>query len=231
MHPISNARHQFPAEIIRHAIWLYLRFTLSYRDVEELPAERGIETSYETVRRWVLKFGPLFARNLRRLRPKPTRTWHLDEMVVRISGKQMYLWHAVDSEGEVLDWLVQRRRDTKAALRLMRKLLKKHGYAPDVLVTDKLGSYGAARRSLGLSCRHEQGLRKNNRAENSHQPIRRRERKMPRFKSAGSAQRFLSIHAPVHNTFSLQRHLISRRTLRTFRAEAMQAWQIATAAA
>jgi transposase-like protein len=231
MQPISYARHQFPAEIIQHAVWMYLRFTLSYRDVEELLAERGIETSYETVRRWALKFGPMFARNLRRLRPRPTSKWHLDEMVVAIQGKRMYLWRAVDSEGEVLDLLVQARRDTAAALRLMRKLLKKQGYAPDQIVTDKLGSYGAARRELRLSARHEQGLRNNNRAENSHQVVRRRERKMQRFKSAGSAQRFLSVHAAVHNTFNLQRHLVSRGTLRTFRVEAMQAWQHATAAA
>jgi putative transposase len=162
MHPISYARHQFPAEIIQHAVWLYLRFTLSYRDVEELLAEWGIETSYESIRRWVLKFGPLFARNLRQLRPRPTRIWHLDEVVVTIQGRRMYLWRAVDSEGEVLDLLVQPKRNTKAALRLMRKLLKKQGYAPEELVTDKLGSYGAARRELSLSCRHEQGLRKNN---------------------------------------------------------------------
>jgi transposase-like protein len=230
MPPISYARHQFPAEIIRHATWLYLRFTLSYRDVEELLAERGIETSYETVRRWVLKFGPAIARNLRRLRPKPTGRWHMDEMVVSIQGRRLYLWRAVDSEGEVLDLLVQPKRDTTAALRLMRKLLKKQGYAPDELVTDQLGSYGAARRKLGLLCRHVQGLRQNNRVENSHQPVRRRERKQQRFKSAGSAQRFLAMHAAVHNTFSLQRHLVSRRTLQLFRAEAMQAWQTATAA-
>ena len=152
-------------------------------------------------------------------------------MVVSIQGKRMYLWRAVDSEGEVLDLLVQPKRDIKAALRLMRKLLRKQGYAPNELVTDKLGSYGAARRELRLSCRHEQGLRKNNRAESSHQPVRRRERKQQRFKSAGSAQRFLYAHAAVHNTFNLQRHLVSRRTLRLFRAEAEQAWQIATAAA
>src|SRR5918911_1276522 len=192
MQAISYARHHFPPEVIRHAVWLYVRFTLSYRDVEELLAERGIETSYESVRRWVLKFGPMFARNLRRLRPKPTGRWHLDEMVVSIQGKRMYLWRAVDSEGEVLDLLVQSRRDTKAALRLMRKLLKKQGYAPDELVTDKLGSYGAARRKLRLSARHETGLRQNNRAENSHQPVRRRERKLQGFKSSGSA---LSVHA------------------------------------
>ncbi len=225
------ARHRFPPEIIRHAVWLYLRFTLSFRDVEELLAERGIEVSYESVRRWVLKFGPIFARELRRRRSRPSSTWHLDEMVVRIEGERFWLWHAVDHEGEVLDMLVQRRRDTKAALRLMRKLLRKQGFAPEVLVTDKLASYGCARRKLGLGCRHEQGLRANNRAENSHQPVRRRERKMQRFKSPGSAQRFLSVHAAVHNTFNVQRHLISRPTLRLFRAEAHELWQAATAAA
>jgi transposase-like protein len=145
MQRISYARHRFPPEIIRHAIWLYLRFTLSYRDVEELLAERGLDVSYETVRRWVLKFGPAFARNLRRLRPRPADTWHLDEMVVSIQGRRMYLWRAVDSEGEILDLLVQPRRDKAAALRLMRKLVRKQGYAPRVLVTDKLQSYGAAR--------------------------------------------------------------------------------------
>src|ERR671928_2098752 len=231
MPSLSYVRHQFPAEIIRHAVWLYVRFTLSYRDVEELLIERGIETSYETIRRWVLKFGPAFARNLRRLRPRPTGTWHLDEMVVSIQGRRMYLWRAVDSEGEILDLLVQPKRDKAAALKLMRKLLKKQGYAPGVLVTDKLGSYGAARRELGLSARHEQGLRKNNRAENSHQVVRQRERKQQRFKSAGSAQRFLFAHAAVYNTFYVQHHLVSRRTLRVFRAEAAKAWQIATAAA
>ena len=230
MQPISYARHQFPADIIRHAVWLYLRFTLSYRDVEELLAERGLELSYETVRRWVLKFGPVFARNLRRLRPRPSAEWHLDEMAVAIAGKRVWLWRAVDHEGEILDILVQPRRDRAAALRLMRKLLRKQGYAPDVLVTDRLASYGCARRQLGMRARHEQGLRKNNRAENSHQPVRRRERKMQRFKSAGSAQRFLSAHSAVHNTFTLQRHPISRRTLRLFRAEAAEQWNIATTA-
>ena len=133
-------------------------------------------------------------------------------MVIRIGGERLWLWRAVDSEGEVLDILVQRRRDTKAALRLMRKLLRKQGFTPTVMVTDKLASYGCARRKLGLACRHDRGLRANNRAENSHQPVRRRERKMQRFKSAGSAQRFLSAHAAVHNTFNVQRHLISRRS-------------------
>jgi putative transposase len=151
-------------------------------------------------------------------------------MVISIQGRRLYLWRAVDSEGEILDILVQTKRNTAAALKLMRKLLKKLGYAPSVLVTDKLPSYGAARRTLGLSGRHEQGLRKNNRAENSHQVVRRRERKMQGFKSAGSAQRILSIPSTVCNTFNLQRHLISRRTLRLFRAEAAQQWHLATAA-
>src|SRR5947207_2184734 len=205
MAPLCYRGHRFLPEIIQHAIWLYLRFTLSYRDVEELLAERRLDISYETVRRWVLKFGPGIARNVRQRRPRPSDQWHLDEMVVRIAGRQMYLWRAVDHEGEVLDTLVQRRRDKRVALRLMRKLLRKQGFAPKLLTTDKLGSYGSAFRQLGLSCPHEQGLRKNNRAENSHQPVRRQERKMQRFKSAGSAQRFLSIHAAVHNTFNLQR--------------------------
>jgi putative transposase len=124
---ISFARHQFPPVIIRHAVWLYVRFTLSYRDVEDLLAERGLDVSYETVRRWVLKFGPLFARELRRRRPRPTSKWHLDEMAVMIAGTQFWLWRAVDDEGEVLDLLVQRRRDKAAAVKLMRKVLKKQG--------------------------------------------------------------------------------------------------------
>jgi putative transposase len=140
------------------------------------------------------------------------------------------LWRAVDDEGEVLDLLLQRRRDKAAAMKLMRKLLKKQGFAPAVLVTDKLRSYSAAKSEIGLSARHDQGLRANNRAENSHQPTRRRERKMQRFKSPGSAQRFLSIHAVVQNTFNVQRHLTSRRTLRVFREEAFQTWRVATAA-
>src|SRR6516225_5258568 len=221
-------RHRFPAEIIQHAIWLYLRFTLSYRDVEELLAERGFDISYETVRRWVLKFGPAIARRLRRRRPQPSDRWHLDEMVVRIAGKRMYLWRGVDHEGEVLDMLVQSRRDSRAALRLMRKLLRKQGFVPKVLVTDKLRSYASAFRRLRLNCLHQQGLHKNNRVENSHQPVRRRERKMQRFKSARSAQRFLSMHAAVHNTFNLQRHLVSRSTLRIFRAEAANQWRDAS---
>ncbi len=230
MPPVSYARHQFPPEVIGHAVWLYLRSTLSYRDVEDLLAERGLEVSYGAVRRWVLKFGPAIARRLRQRRPKPSPRWHLDEMVVRIAGEQMYLWRAVDDEGEVLDVLVQRRRDEAAARKLMRKLLKKQGFAATVITTDKLRSYGAAFAELGLTARHERGLRKNNRAEVSHQPVRRRERKMQGFKSPGSAQRFASMHAAAYNTFDVRRHLIPRRTLRAFRAEAMAQWHAATAA-
>src|SRR5258708_31007655 len=203
MDQLPYRRHRFPPSIIQHAIWLYLRFTLSYRDVEDLLAERGLEVSYETVRRWVLKFGLLFARELRRRRPRPTPRWHLDEMAVVIAGRQFWLWRAVDDEGEVLDLLVQRRRDKAAAVKLMRKLLKKQGFAPDVLVTDKLRSYGAAKAEIGLSAPPERGLRKHNRAQDLHQPTPRRARQKQRFKSPGSAQRFLSVHAALPNTLNV----------------------------
>src|SRR5437764_2536523 len=231
MHPLSYRRHRFPPVVIQHAVWLYLRFSLSYRDVEELLAERGLDLSYESVRSWVLKFGPAIARGLRRCRPRPSDRWHLDEMVVRIAGKHVYLWRAVDHEGEVLEILVQRRRDRSAAIKLMRKLLRKQGFAPKKVTTDKLRSYGAAFQHLALCCHHEHGLRQNNRAVNSHQVVRRRERKMQRFKSARSAQRFLNIHSAVHNTFNHQRHLVSRSTLRIFRAEAAAQWQDAVTVA
>jgi putative transposase len=226
----SYRRHRFPGLVIQHAVWLYLRFSLSYRDVWELLAERSLDISYETVRCWVLKFGPVFARRLRQHRPRAGSQWHLDEMVVRIRGERMYLWRAVDHEGEILDMLVQRTRDRQAAAKLMRKLLKSQGCMPTVIVTDRHGSYAAALQHLGMSCRHERGLRANNRAENSHQVVRRRERKMQRFKSTGSAQRFLSLHGPVYNTFNHQRHLISRSTLRVLRATASAQWRAVTAA-
>src|SRR6202043_763985 len=148
---LSYRRHRFPPAVIQHAVWLYLRFTLSYRDVEDLLVERGLEISYETVRRWVLKFGPLIARKLRQRRPRPSDHWHLDEMVVRIAGRRMYLWRAVDHEGEILDVLVQPRRDRRAALKLMRKLLRKQGFAPRLVVTDKLRSYACAFQQLRLT--------------------------------------------------------------------------------
>ena len=230
MKPVSFARHRFPADIIRQAVWLYFRFTLSFRDVEDLMAQRGIDLSYETIRMWTRKFGRLFARNLRTSRPAPSARWHLDEMVVRIGGERMYLWRAVDDEGEVLDMLVQKRRNMAAAFKLLRKLLKNQGVHPETIVTDGLASYPAAARELGCKDRHRAGrLRDNNRAENSHLSIRRRERKQQRFKSQGSAQRFLATHAAIYNTFNVQRHLISRCTLRHLRDNAMATWLAATA--
>jgi putative transposase len=231
MKKISYNGYRFPSEIIQQAIWLYLRFTLSFRDVEDLLAERRIMVSYETVRRWVNHFGQMFAADLRKRRPTPHTTWHLDEVYLKIDGRMVYLWRAVDAEGEVLDVLVQSRRNKRAALKLMRKLLKKYGFVPDKLVTDDLRSYGAAAHDLGISNRYECGRWHNNRAGNSHQPTRRREHKMQGFKSAGSAQRFLSFHAAVHNTFNVQRHLTSARTHRAFRASALRTWREVIAAA
>ena len=197
MKKISYSGYRFPPEIIRQAIWLYLRFTLSFRDVEDLLAERGIAISYETVRRWVNHFGPIIAVELRKRPPRPHLIWHLDEVYLKIDGRMVYLWRAVDAEGEVLDVLVQSKRNKHAALKLMRQLLRKYAVVPERMVTDDLRSYGAAT----LDHLHDRGRWKNNRAENSHQPTRRRERKMQRFRSAGSAQKFPSTHAAAYNTF------------------------------
>src|ERR1700686_4043680 len=228
---ISYSGYRFPPEIIQHAIWLYIRFTLSFRDVEDLLVERGIMVSYETVRRWVNHFGPMVAADLRKRRPKPHTTWHLDEVYLKIDGRMVYLWRAVDAEGEVLDVLVQTRRNKRAALKLMRKLLKKYAFVPERLVTDDLRSYSAAVHVIGIEHCHERGRWMNNRAENSHQPTRRRERKMQRFKSAGSAQKFLSTHAAVYNTFNVQRYLTSAQSDRVLRAATMSTWREAVAAA
>lgn len=227
MTTISYRYCHFPREIVQRAVWLYVRFTLSFRDVEELLAERGIEVSYETIRRWVTKFGPPIARRLRHSRPKAHPLWHLDEMFVSIAGRRMYLWHAVDQDGEVLDVLVQAKRDKRAALKLMRKLLKKQGFAPRTLVTDRWRAYAAAFRDLGLSVWHHQAKWKNNRIESAHVPIRRRERKMQRFRSPGSAQRFLSIHATVYNTFNTHRHLVTAAEHREARDQAFDLWRAA----
>jgi len=199
-HP-PYTRHRVPAEVISHAIWLYFRFPLSLRMVEEMLAARGIEVSHETVRQWAMKFGQKFSNKIRRRLPAPGDKWHLDEVVISISGQRHWLWRAVDQHGIVLDILVQSRRNAKAAKRLLRKLLKKQGIAPRVMITDKLASYGAAKREIMPGVEHRQHKGLNNRAENSHQPTRRRERIMKRFKSARQAQRFLSIHDQVANLF------------------------------
>ena len=188
MSHISYSRQRFPPEIIQHSVWLYYRFAISLRDVEDLLAERGIDVSYETVRRWAHKFGPAYARRIRLHRPRPSSRWHLDEVFVRIGGKVHYLWRAVDDEGEVLDILVQSKRDRMATLKFMRKMLKRQGYVPDTIVTDRLRSYGAALRELSLTGHHVTGGRSNNRAEVSHQPTRQRERQHRRFRSPSSAQ-------------------------------------------
>src|SRR5918911_211464 len=201
----SYTGYRFPAEIISHAVWLYVRFPLSLRHVDEILAARGIVVSHETIRQWGLKFGQAFANQIRRRLPRAGDKWHLDEVAVKISGVQHWLWRAVDQDGMVLDILVQRRRDTRAAKRLLRKLLRKQCRPPRVLVTDKLASYAAAKREVmpGVEHRRHRGL--NNRAENSHRPTRRRERQMKRFKSARHAQRFLSAHDQVTTLFPLRR--------------------------
>ena len=211
--------------------WLYCRFTLSFRDIEELLAERGIEVFYETIRRWVARFGPAYAKRLRPLRPRAHCQWHLDEMFVSIRGRRMYLWRAVDQDGEVLDVLVQAKRNTRAALKLMGKLPKRQGFAPRTLVTDKWRATAAAVRELGLTARHHQARWKNNRIESVHVPVRRRERKMQRFRSLGSAQRFLSIHAAAYNHFNTRRHLITASEHRQLRDKAFRRWREAVGVA
>ena len=188
------AGHRYPAEIISYAVWLYFRFPLSLRMVEEMLAARGISVTHETIRQWGLKFGREFANRIRRRAPRRGDKWHLDEVVISFAGKKHWLWRAVDQDGFVLDVLVQSRRDKKAAKRVFRKLLKKQGRAPRVLVTDKLRSYAAAKREIMPGVEHRQHKGLNNRAENSHQPTRRRERIMKRFKSPRHVQRFLSAH-------------------------------------
>jgi putative transposase len=201
----SYSGHRFPAEIISHAVWLYFRFPLSLRMVEEMLAARGIVLSHETVRQWGLKFGQAFANQIRRRLPCAGDKWHLDEVVVKIAGKKHWLWRAVDQSGMVLDVLVQSRRDKQAAKRLLRKLLKKQMRPPRVMITDKLASYGAAKREIMPGVEHRQHKGLNNRAENSHQPTRRRERQMKRFKSPRQVQRFLSAHDGINNLFYLRR--------------------------
>jgi putative transposase len=212
--PALYRRHRFPSEIISHTVWLYFRFNLSYRDVEEMMSVRGVTLTYETIRHWCLKFGQTYANGLRRRHPRPGDRWHLDEVFIRINGRTHYLWRAVDQEGDVLDILVQSRRDKKAAKKFFRKLLKGLRYVPRVIVTDKLKSYSAAKTEIMPGVEHCQQKGRNNRAENSHQPTRVREKVMRRFKSAGHAQRFLSAFDQISSHFRPGRHLYTARGYR-----------------
>ena len=201
MGEVSYKGHRYPAEIIAHCVWLYHRFPLSLREVEELMLVRGVIVTYETIRQWCAKFGPVYAAGLRRRQPRPGDKWHLDEVFVTINGRRQYLWRAVDQDGNVLDILVQRRRDAKAAKRFFRKLLKRQCTSPRVLVTDKLRSYQVAHRELMPSVAHRRSRYLNHRAENSHQPTRHRERAMKRFTSIRHAQRFLSAFSGISPHF------------------------------
>ncbi|MCZ7481337.1 IS6 family transposase [Rhizobium rhizogenes] len=218
-------RYRYPAEVIAHAVWLYFRFPLSLRMVEDLLAARGIIVSHQTIRLWAEKFGRTFANEIRRRSSgRLGDKWHLDEAVVSIRGKKHWLWRAVDQDGFVLEVLVQNRRNAKAAKRLMRKLLKSQGRAPRVMITDKLRSYDAAKRDIMPAVEHRSHKRLNNRAENSHQPIRRRERIMKRFKSQRHLQRFVSIHDPIANLFHIPQHDIPSSHHRELRLEAWNLW-------
>jgi putative transposase len=225
--PVSYKRHRFPPQIIAHAVWLSFRFPLSLRLVEEMLLERGIAVSYETIRRWGRKFGPEYARRLRRKPPRPTDIWHLDEVVISIAGKKHWLWRAVDQDGYVLDEIVQSRRNTKAARRLLTRLMKKQGMAPKRIVTDKLLSYGAARRQVMPKVEHRSNKDLNNRAENSHVPLRKRERMMQGFRSAGGLQRFSSVFSAVRNLFVPAHSHRSALATHLHRLQAMGAWKAA----
>ncbi len=225
--PISYKRHRFPPQIIAHAVWLYFRFPLSLRLVEEMLLERGIVVSYETIRRWGKKFGPAYARRLRRKQPSPHDVWHLDEVVISIAGKKHWLWRAVDQDGYVLDEIVQSRRDAKAAKRLLTRLMKKQGMVPKRIITDKLSSYGAARRQVMPRVEHRSHKGLNNRAENSHIPLRKRERMMQGFQSVGGLQRFTSVFSAARNLFVPPRSHRSALATHVYRLRAMAAWKSA----
>ncbi|MFB4374913.1 IS6 family transposase [Agrobacterium sp. CR_3] len=229
MTEVQNAhfrRHRFPAAIIAHAVWLYYRFPLSFRDVEDLLAERGIEVSFQTVSEWAAKFGLKFAHQLRRRwRGQFADRWQFDEMVVSIKGKKYWLWRAVDANGYVLDALLQSRRNRRAALRLMRKLLKGQGATPRVMVSEKLRSYSAAKAELMPGVEHRSHKCLNNRAENSHLPVRRRERRMMRFKSARQCQHFVSTHGQIANLFLLHRKQLTAADHRKLRSHAIATWR------
>ena len=227
---VRYPRYRFPPAIIGHAVWLYYRFTLSFRDVEDLLAHRGITVSYETIRNWCGTFGLAYARRLRRRAGPIGDTWHLDELFLTIRGRRQYLWRAVDQDGEVIDILLQPRRDRHAAARFFCKLLRRSGRVPSRLVTDRLWSYRAAHRIVMPSVIHDTTRYANNRAEVSHQPTRRREHHMRRFKSVAQAQRFLSIHDVVRNLFAVGRHRLRAGHQRLLRTRALATWDAAVAA-
>jgi len=235
--------YRFPPEIISHAVWLYHRFCLSFRDVEDLLAERGIVVSYETIRNWCKKFGPAYARTIKKRRGSLGDTWYMDEVnIVMVRGERRYLWRAVDQEGlpherseccgygDVLDILVQKRKNKQAALRFFRKLMKGQGRSARLIVTDKLPSYGAAKRIIMPTSMHYHERYANNRAEVSHEHTRAQERQMRRFKSPGQAQRFLAVHSQVHNLFRLGRHLLGAANYRLLRTRSFETWQQVTCA-
>jgi putative transposase len=222
--PERYKHHRFPAEIISHGVWLYYRFCLSYRDVEELLFARGVLVTYEAIRKWCQKFGQAYANQLRRRRPRPGDKWHLDEVFLTINKERHHLWRAVDQDGNVLDILVQSRRNKKAAKKFFRKLLKGLTYVPRVIITDKLKSYGAAQREILPGVEHRQHRYLNNRAENSHQPTRQRERRMQGFKSPGHAQRFLSAYGPIAQHFRPRRHRFSAPKYRQAMRARFQVW-------
>ena len=222
---------RFPVEIISHCVWLYYRFPLSFREVQEMMLERGIVVSHETIRQWCAKFGQTYAGALRRRRARPGDKWHLDEVYITINGKTHYLWRAVDQHGNVLDILVTSRRDTRAATRFFRKLLKGLGYVPRVLITDKLRSYGAAQRRVLRSVTHRQSKYLNNRAENSHQPTRHRERAMKKFTSARHAQRFLSAFSGISPHFRPRRHRLTAQEYRSEMTNRFTTWNQITGTA
>ena len=228
--PLSYRGYRFPPEIISHAVWLYHRFGLSFRDVEDLLAERGVTVTYEAIRLWCRRFGLDYARRLRRRRGRMGDTWYLDELFLKIQGRQQYLWLAVDEDGDVIDILVQSRRHRHAAIRFFRKLLKGQGREPRLLITDKLRSYSAARRTVMPSVAHCTDRYANNRAEVSHQPTRQRERQIRRFKSSAHAQRFLSVQGLVLNLFRVGRHLLRAVHHRLLRTRSFRVWNEVTCA-
>jgi putative transposase len=216
-------------EVIRLVVMMYVRYPLSLRNVEDVLAERGIDISHETVRFWWNRFGPMFAaeicnKRIAHMRDYPQWRWHLDEVFVKVNGKLCYLWRAVDHEGEALEAVVTAKRNKAAALKLLKRIMKKYG-RPLSVVTDRLRAYPAAMKEVGIADRHEVGRRLNNRAENSHQPFRRRERAMQRFRSMKTLQKFSSVHAQVHNQFNQERHLVTRQVYKRRRSAALTEWR------